>query len=63
MSHRKSMDAVYEKRTQTHFREVEDALATGGSYDQQIQALERYAFDQQRRLDLSNLRHTNGVDR
>jgi multidrug efflux system outer membrane protein len=54
--------ATYEKAIQTAFREVADGLAARGTYDQQIQALERNTFAEQRRLDLSNLRYTNGVD-
>ena len=54
--------ATYEKAIQTAFREVADALAARGTYDQQIAALERNTFAEQRRLDLSNLRYTNGVD-
>ncbi|CAB3779963.1 efflux transporter outer membrane subunit [Paraburkholderia fynbosensis] len=54
--------ATYEKAIQTAFREVADALAARGTYDQQIEALERNTFAEQRRLDLSNLRYTNGVD-
>ncbi|RKF29782.1 efflux transporter outer membrane subunit [Paraburkholderia fungorum] len=54
--------ATYEKAIQTAFREVADALAARGTYDQQIQALERNTFAEQRRLDLSDLRYKNGVD-
>lgn len=54
--------AQYEKAIQTAFREVADGLAARGTYDQQIQALERNTFAEQRALDLSNLRYTNGVD-
>jgi multidrug efflux system outer membrane protein len=54
--------ATYEKAIQTAFREVADGLAARGTYDQQIRLLERNAFAEQRRLDLSNLRYTNGVD-
>ncbi|CAH2794871.1 MAG: Efflux transport system, outer membrane factor (OMF) lipoprotein [uncultured Paraburkholderia sp.] len=54
--------ATYEKAIQAAFREVADGLAARGTYDQQIQALERNTFAEQRRLDLSNLRYTNGVD-
>ncbi|MFB9125233.1 efflux transporter outer membrane subunit [Paraburkholderia dipogonis] len=54
--------ATYEKAIQSAFRDVADALAARGTYDQQIQALERNTFAEQRRLDLSNLRYTNGVD-
>jgi len=54
--------ATYEKAIQTAFREVADGLAARGTYDQQIRSLERNAFAEQRRLDLSTLRYTNGVD-
>jgi len=54
--------ATYEKAIQTAFREVADALAARGTYDQQIKSLERNAFAEQRRLDLSDLRYKNGVD-
>jgi len=54
--------ATYEKAIQTAFREVADGLAARGTYDQQIQALERNTFAEQRRLDLSDLRYRNGVD-
>jgi len=54
--------ATYEKAIQTAFREVADGLAARGTYDQQIQALERNTSAEQRRLDLSNLRYKNGVD-
>lgn len=54
--------AQYEKAIQTAFREVADGLAARGTYDQQIQALERNAFAEQRALDLSDLRYKNGVD-
>ncbi|MEX3930726.1 efflux transporter outer membrane subunit [Paraburkholderia phymatum] len=54
--------AQYEKTIQTAFREVADGLAARGTYDQQIKALERDTFAEQRRLDLSDLRYRNGVD-
>jgi multidrug efflux system outer membrane protein len=54
--------ATYEKAIQTAFREVADGLAARGTYDQQIEALERDTSAEQRRLDLSNLRYSNGVD-
>jgi outer membrane protein, multidrug efflux system len=54
--------AQYEKAVQTAFREVADGLAARGTYDQQIQALERDTAAQQRRLDLSMLRYRQGVD-
>ncbi|WP_114809177.1 efflux transporter outer membrane subunit [Paraburkholderia kururiensis] len=54
--------ANYEKAIQSAFREVADGLAARGTYDQQIAALERNTFANQRRLDLSDLRYRNGVD-
>jgi len=54
--------AQYEKAIQTAFREVADGLAARGTFDQQIAALERDTFAEQRRLDLSDLRYRNGVD-
>jgi multidrug efflux system outer membrane protein len=54
--------AQYEKAIQTAFREVADGLAARGTYDQQIQSLDRYVASQQRRLELSELRYRNGVD-
>jgi outer membrane protein, multidrug efflux system len=54
--------AQYEKAIQTAFRDVADGLAARGTFDQQIAALERDTFAEQRRLDLSDLRYRNGVD-
>ncbi|WP_420991597.1 efflux transporter outer membrane subunit [Cupriavidus sp. 30B13] len=54
--------ANYEKAIQVAFREVSDGLAARGTYDQQIQALERFTSSQERRLTLSDLRYRNGVD-
>ncbi|WP_050452714.1 efflux transporter outer membrane subunit [Candidatus Burkholderia verschuerenii] len=54
--------AQYEKAIQTAFREVADGLAARGTYDQQIDALQRDTAAQQRRFDLSMLRYRNGVD-
>lgn len=54
--------AQYEKAIQTAFREVADGLAAKGTYDDQIKALERVTFAEQRRLDLSTLRYKSGVD-
>ncbi|MDR5736543.1 MULTISPECIES: efflux transporter outer membrane subunit [unclassified Caballeronia] len=54
--------AQYEKAIQSAFRDVADALAARGTFDQQIQALERDAAAQQRRLDLSTMRYRQGVD-
>jgi multidrug efflux system outer membrane protein len=53
----------YEKAIQSAFRDVADGLAARGTYDQQIQALERDTAAQQRRLDLSTMRYRQGVDR
>ncbi|KDR36323.1 hypothetical protein BG57_20595 [Caballeronia grimmiae] len=52
----------YEKAIQSAFRDVADGLAARGTYDQQIQALERDTAAQQRRLDLSTMRYRQGVD-
>lgn len=54
--------AQYEKAIQSAFREVADALAARGTYDEQLTSLERYASATQRRLDLSKLRYENGID-
>ncbi|KWK48185.1 multidrug transporter, partial [Burkholderia ubonensis] len=54
--------ANYEKAIQSAFREVADGLAARGTYDQQIDALQRNEHAQQRRYDLSDLRYKNGVD-
>ncbi len=54
--------ANYEKAIQTAFREVADGLAARGTFDKQIQALERFTNSQNRRLTLSDLRYRNGVD-
>ncbi|KWF32748.1 multidrug transporter [Burkholderia diffusa] len=54
--------ANYEKVIQSAFREVSDGLAARGTYDQQIAALKRNEYAQQRRFDLSDLRYKNGVD-
>ncbi|CAG9270565.1 efflux transporter outer membrane subunit [Paraburkholderia unamae] len=54
--------ANYEKSIQSAFREVADGLAARGTYDEQIAALERSTFANQRSLTLSELRYKNGVD-
>lgn len=54
--------ASYEKSIQSAFREVADGLAARGTYDQQIAALERNTFANQRTLTLSELRYRTGVD-
>jgi multidrug efflux system outer membrane protein len=52
----------YQKAIQTAFREVADGLAARGTYTDQLAALRRNADDQQRRLELANLRFTSGID-
>ncbi|QHI99138.1 efflux transporter outer membrane subunit [Xylophilus rhododendri] len=54
--------ADYERSIQTAFREVSDGLAARGTYDRQIQSLQRYEASQRRRLELSDMRYKNGVD-
>jgi outer membrane protein, multidrug efflux system len=54
--------ANYEKAIQTAFREVADGLAARGTYDEQINALERFVKSQARSLELSDMRYRNGVD-
>jgi multidrug efflux system outer membrane protein len=54
--------AQYEKSIQSAFREVADGLAARGTYDEQLAALVRNVGAEQRRLELANLRYTNGVD-
>jgi multidrug efflux system outer membrane protein len=54
--------AQYEKAIQTSFREVADALAARGTYDDQVASLERFTDAEQRSLDLSEMRFRNGVD-
>jgi multidrug efflux system outer membrane protein len=54
--------AQYEKTIQTAFREVSDGLAARGTYTQQLAAQQNTVDDQQRRLDLANLRFTSGTD-
>lgn len=54
--------AQYQKVIQAAFREVADDLAARSTYDEQIAALERNTFAEQRTLDLSQLRYTSGVD-
>jgi outer membrane protein, multidrug efflux system len=57
-----SFVAQYEKAIQTAFREVADALAARGTFDEQIAAQERYTEAYQRYLELSELRFRTGVD-
>lgn len=54
--------AQYQKTIQTAFREVADGLAARGTYSDQLAALQRNEVDQQRRLELANMRYANGVD-
>jgi len=54
--------AQYEKAIEVAFREVADGLAARGTYDDQVASLTRYTAAEQRRLDLANLRYSNGVD-
>jgi multidrug efflux system outer membrane protein len=54
--------AEYEKTIQTAFREVSDGLAARGTYTQQLAAQQNTVDDQQRRLDLANMRFTSGTD-
>lgn len=54
--------ANYEKAIQSAFRDVADGLAARSTYDEQIDALERDVFAEQRAFDLSELRYTSGVD-
>ncbi|WPB59197.1 efflux transporter outer membrane subunit [Xylophilus sp. GOD-11R] len=54
--------ADYERAIQSAFREVSDGLAARGTYDRQIQSLQRFEQSQRRRLELSDLRYRNGVD-
>lgn len=54
--------ANYEKVIQSAFRDVADGLVARSTYDEQIAALERDVFAEQRALDLSDLRYQNGVD-
>ena len=54
--------AQYEKAIQTAFQEVSDGLAARGTYDAQIDALERNTHANQRTLELSTLRYKSGVD-
>jgi multidrug efflux system outer membrane protein len=54
--------AQYQKAIQSAFREVSDGLAARGTYVQQLAALQQNVDDQQRRLELANMRFMNGVD-
>jgi outer membrane protein, multidrug efflux system len=59
---KESSVAQYEKSVQSAFREVADALAARGTYDEQIAALGRYTDAYARTLELSELRFKTGVD-
>jgi multidrug efflux system outer membrane protein len=59
---KESSVAQYEKAIQSAFREVADALAARGTFDEQIAAQERYTEAYQRYLELSELRFRTGVD-
>ena len=52
--------AQYQKTVQAAFREVSDALAARGTYDEQIASLARMREAQRRRLELSELLYRNG---
>jgi len=54
--------AQYEKSIQTAFREVSDGLSARGTYDEEIVALGKDVYANQRSLDLSLLRFNSGVD-
>jgi len=54
--------AQYEKTIQTAFSEVADGLAARGTYDDEVASLERYSYDEQRSLELSDMLFRNGVD-
>jgi multidrug efflux system outer membrane protein len=54
--------ANYEKTIQTAFREVSDGLAARGTYDDQIAALQRYVYSQQRLLTIAEMLYKNGTD-
>ncbi|MDY7577634.1 efflux transporter outer membrane subunit [Herbaspirillum sp. RTI4] len=53
--------AAYEKTIQVAFREVSDALVARGSLEEQITAQEAYLAAEQDRLNLTELRYTNGI--
>src|SRR5260363_264982 len=61
-SEKKIAVAQYEKRIQTAFREVADALAARATDAQHIAALEQTIAAQRRRLKLSTLRYQHGID-
>jgi multidrug efflux system outer membrane protein len=54
--------AQYQKAIQAAFREVADGLAARGTYTDELAALQRNEADQQRRLELANMRYANGID-
>ena len=53
--------ADYEKTIQTAFREVADALVARATFDEQIDAQDKFLRAQAERLKLSELRFQNGV--
>lgn len=54
--------ANYERAIQAAFREVSDALTARSAYDYQISALRNYSKTQVRRLELAEMRYSNGLD-
>lgn len=54
--------AQYQQAIQIAFREVADGLAARSSYRLQLEAQHRYVVSAQRRLELAQLRYSNGVD-
>ena len=54
--------AQYEKAIQTAFREVADALAAGGTANQQIAAQQSLVDAVAETYRLSNMRYTKGID-
>ncbi len=54
--------ATYEKSIQTAFREVADALAAKGTYDDQLKAQQDLVQASQEYYDLANLRYRQGID-
>lgn len=54
--------AQYERAIQLAFRSVADDLAARTTYADQVSALERLVGSQRRRLDLAQLRFSNGAD-
>ncbi len=52
--------ASYQLTVQAAFREVADALAARGTFDDEISALVRFTAAQRRRLELAQLLYKNG---